>query len=1037
MKQLTLYIFIIMLSQNIFSQNDWENPEMFQQNREEAHASFYPYSSIEKALLNDPSKEEYIKSLNGKWKFLYTSTVANRNDEFYKLGFDDSNWDEIPVPGNWEMYGYGYPIYSNIEYPFIKNPPFIDESQNAIGSYITYFQLPENWKDKEIYLQLGSVKSGYYLWVNGNKIGYNQGSKLPAEFNITSYLISGKNKIALQVFQYTDGSYLEDQDFWRLSGIQRDVNLFAKSKTHINDIFAKASLDENYQKGVFNLEVEVKNTTQKKVNKSVLKYQILDAKENEILSNQTVFDIKGNIQKILFSGEISNVKKWSAEQPNLYTLVLILDNKKGKTQEATSLKIGFRTSEIKGGQLLVNGKPIFIKGVNRHEHDPYYGHVVNEQTMLADIRTMKKFNINAVRTSHYPNDPLWYKLCDQYGIYIYDEANVESHGMGYEPTNTLANKQEWQAAHVERISNMVERDKNHPSIIVWSMGNEAGSGPAFLAAYNKIKNIDSSRPVHYERAERLTDVKERHTDIIGNMYARIESIKENWIGKDNERPFIWCEYSHAMGNSNGNFKEYWDLVYAYPQIQGGFIWDWKDQGIAKYDTNGNRYWAYGGHFEPKGVHNDGNFCLNGVVDADLTPHPGLYEVKKVYQNIKFKNTDVSQGKISIKNDNFFEDLSNYTVRWDVITNGIVKKSGFIIPAEIAPQSEKEFILDIPVLDEDGESFINLYALQTETDELIPFGHIVASEQFSFGNYKSTKNNPHSMSSIELKDDGEELIVSGYDFSVHLSKKLAAITSYKLNGYELINDPMVFDFWRAPTDNDFGNKMPERAKVWKQANDDAIVKKVISELVSKSEISISTTFYLPAIEGDISINYFIHGNGQIDVDYSFEAKKGELPEIPRIGMKLKLPKEFDNLNYYGRGPWENYIDRNTSAFVGLYYSKVAEQYFAYSRPQENGHKTDVRWLSLTNQSGLGLKIEANGDLLEFNALHNSTSDFDPGESKLNRTTADINEKNFVELHIDHKMMGVGGDNSWGAKAHEPYLFYADKKYNFGFIIIPER
>ncbi|MEN8124185.1 MAG: glycoside hydrolase family 2 TIM barrel-domain containing protein [Bacteroidota bacterium] len=1037
MKQLTFSLLFIILYQNVFCQNDWENPEIFQKNREKAHASFYPYSTLENALTNDPSKEEYIQSLNGKWKFLYTSTLEKINEEFYKISFDDSKWDEIPVPGNWEMYGYGYPNYTNAQYPFKKNPPFIDEPRNAVGSYITYFKLSENWKDKEIYIQFGSVKSGYYLWVNGKKVGYNQGSKLPAEFNITPYLKPGKNKLALQVFKFTDGSYLEDQDFWRLSGIQRDVTLFARSKTHINDFFAKALLDENYQNGVFNLEVEVINKTRQKVKSHSLKYQIIDAEGKEILTEQSNFSLERNTRLISFNSKIPNVRKWSAEQPNLYTLVLSLNDANGKILEASSIKIGFRTTEIKGGQLLVNGKPILLKGVNRHEHNPYYGHVVNEQNMIADIRTMKQFNINAVRTSHYPNDPLWYKLCDQYGIYIYDEANIESHGMGYNPSNTLANKPEWKAAHIERAINMVERDKNHPSIIVWSMGNEAGTGPAFIACYNEIHKRDGSRPVHYERAEKDTDLKIKHTDIIGNMYETINSIKENWIGKDNERPFIWCEYSHAMGNSTGNFQEYWDLIYSHPQLQGGFIWDWMDQGIAKYDTNGNKYWAYGGHFEPKGVHHDNNFCLNGVVDPDLTPHPGLYEVKKVYQNLKFNPLDVSKGKFSIKNDFFFQNLDNYIVRWEIIANGIVQKSGQLKPMGIAPQSEKEFTIEVPVQDQNIEYFLNLFAVQASIDELIPFGHIVASDQFSFGNYQSSVNNPIISDPIEVKNEVNEITVLGKDFSIHFSKQSGVITSYNINGYELIKEPITLDFWRAPTDNDFGNKMPIRCEIWKHAANSALIQNIKSKIISKSEIAINTTFQLPVVHGVVIINYSIHGNGQINVNYSFEAKKDSLPEIPRIGLKLKLPREFDNLNYYGRGPWENYIDRNTSTFVGLYNSKVGEQYFAYSRPQENGHKTDVRWLSLTNQSGLGLKIEANSDLLEFNALHYNTSDFDPGTKKLLRTTSNINEGDFVELHIDHKMMGVGGDNSWGAKPHDSYLYYPDKIYNFSFTIIPEQ
>jgi beta-galactosidase len=1039
MKQLTqlTLIFLVFSAQNVFSQNDWENPEVFQQNREKAHASFYPFSSLENAMLNDPSKETNIQSLNGKWKFQYAPTLADKNDEFYKLGYDASNWDEIPVPGNWELYGYGYLHYTNIEYPFDKNPPFINEQQNAVGSYITNFNLSENWKGKEVYIELGSIKSGYYIWVNGEKVGYNQGSKLPAEFNITPYLKPGQNKLALQVFKFTDGSYIEDQDFWRLSGIQRDVTLFARSKVHIRDFFAKALLSENYQNGVFSLNVEVVNKGKKSINNHGVKYKLLDAAGAAILTDQSSFSMKQNTQQITFKNTIPSVKKWSAEAPNLYKLVIQLTDKNGDLIEATSTNIGFRTSEIKGGQLLVNGEPILLKGVNRHEHDDTYGHIVNKQNMLDDIKTMKAFNINAVRTSHYPNDPLWYSLCDEYGLYVYDEANIESHGMGYDPKNTLANRPEWKAAHVERMVNMVERDKNHPSIIVWSMGNEAGTGPNFLAGYNAIHDLDSSRPVHYERAEKLTDITERHTDITGNMYAKIDWIKNEWIGKDNERPFIWCEYSHAMGNSNGNFKDYWDLVYSHPQLQGGFIWDWMDQGIAQYDSAGNKYWAYGGHFEPDGVHNDGNFCMNGVVNPDLTPHPGLYEVKKAYQNINFKSVDVTKGKISIKNDQFFSELDNYLIKWELIANGISQKSGVFKPLGVAAQSEKEFVVEMPLLDEKNEYFLNLYAIQNDQNPMLAIGHVVASEQLSFGDFKLAAKVNQSIEPIEIKEDINGFAITGLDFSTRFSKKSGALTSYILNGFELIKAHMMVDFWRAPTDNDFGNNLQKRATVWKQAPSNTVLQSIQSKSISKSEIVINTKYEIPSIQGVVTIDYMIKGNGQIVVDYSFEAKKKELPEIPRIGLTLKLPKAFDNLKYYGRGPWENYIDRNTSAFVGLYGSKVADQYFAYSRPQENGHKTGVRWFSLKNQSGLGLRFEANNEVLEFNVLHNSTSDFDPGEEKLLRKTTDIVEKDFVELHLDHKMMGVGGDNSWGDKPHDPYLYYADKKYTFSFIIIPEK
>ncbi|WNH09088.1 glycoside hydrolase family 2 TIM barrel-domain containing protein [Thalassobellus suaedae] len=532
-----IFCVLVILCQNTFSQNDWENPRMFQQNKEKARASFFTYSTLEKAKLNDPKNEENIKCLNGNWKFNFTDHSDQGIPDFQKVGFDDSKWDEIPVPGNWELNGYGYPNYTNMDYPFEKNPPFIKASQNAVGSYIAYFNVDKNWLKSDVYIQLGSVKSGYYLWVNGKKVGYNQDSKLPAEFNITPYLKEGTNKLAVKVFKFTDGSYLEDQDFWRLSGIQRDVYLFARPKIQIRDFFAKALLGANYKNGAFSLETEIKNTSNKKASHLKLQYQILDADGTEILSNESTFNSKGSsVNTLNFTGEILDVNKWSAENPYLYTLLIDLKDSKGKTIEASSIKIGFRTTEIKGGQLLVNGKPILLKGVNRHEHNQDFGHVVNKEDMLADIKMMKQNNINAVRTCHYPDMPLWYKLCDQYGLYLYDEANIESHGMGYNPENTLANNSAWKAAHVERITNMVKRDKNHPSIIVWSMGNEAGDGPNFLAGYRAILELDKNRPIHYERAERLSDVKEQHTDIIGNMYQSIEGV-EQWLETDAKSHF--------------------------------------------------------------------------------------------------------------------------------------------------------------------------------------------------------------------------------------------------------------------------------------------------------------------------------------------------------------------------------------------------------------------------------------------------------------------------------------------------------------------
>lgn len=1035
MKYLSLAFILWIACTSSFTQNDWENPQLFQRNREKAHATFFAYSNIENASENNLASEEFIKKLNGKWKFNYVNKISERPLDFFRIDFDNSDWDNISVPGNWEMYNYGFPNYTNIDYPFKMDQPKIEDRYSPVGSYVTYFEIPDNWNNREVFIQFGSVKSGFYIWLNGKEVGYNQDSKLPAEFNLTPYLVKGKNKLAVQVFQFTDGSYLEDQDFWRLSGIQRDVFLFARPKTHIRDIFAKALLDVNYKNGVFELNVELNNLDKQTVKNLIVSYHLYDANMKEVLNanSDKLIVNKNSTASCKFNATIPSVKKWSAEEPNLYKLAIMLYNARNKLLEATSINVGFRTTEIKGGQLLVNGQPILLKGVNRHEHDEYYGHVVSEESMIEDIRLMKRFNVNAVRTCHYPNDPKWYELCDKYGIYLYDEANIESHGYGYDPENTLANKPEWKEAHIERCMNMLERDKNHPSVIVWSMGNEAGTGPSFLEAYQAMHKRDT-RPVFYDRAEKLTSIKERHTDIKGDMYRRITDIQENWLGTDTERPFIWCEYAHAMGNSTGNFKEYWEFIHSNPQLQGGFIWDWVDQGLAK-SKNGIKYWTYGGHYEPEGQPHSENFCLNGVVNADRTPHPGLYEVKKVYQNIEFTSDDIQLGRITVKNNRFFTDLSDCIIQWELTANGNVVKTGMFQPEEITPQSQKTFTIDFGQLKEGVEYFLNLAAVNMEQKELVPVGYILADEQIKITNAIFNRPLSTSTEKLTLEEFDEAIVVNGTNFLVSFSKDNGALSSYQLNHYNIIKQPLIPDFWRAPTDNDFGNDMQKRCKVWKEAVAKSQLKSIKKNQVSETEVVINVLLSLPSVNGEVSIDYSIYGNGQVDVDYSFLTKNDTLPEIPRIGMVLQLPKEINNLQYYGRGPWENYIDRNTASYIGLYQSKVADQYFAYGRPQENGHKTDVRWLTLKNQFGLGLKVVANHQSIGFNALHYTTSDFDPGEEKKLRTIADVHEGDFVELHIDHKMMGLGGDDSWGAKPYEPYMLYAGNKYSYSFSLIP--
>lgn len=1034
MKNITRIILISLLTcTTTWAVNDWENPTIFQQNKEEAHATFYTFNSMEKALSNCVASAEYIKSLNGIWKFKYVGQASKRPTDFYKTDIDNSSWDDIPVPSNWEMHGYGFKNYSNMEYPFTKDQPKIADKYSPVGSYVKYFEIPENWNNREIYIQLGAVKSGYYIWVNGQKVGYAQDSKLPSEFNITPYLVEGQNKLAIQVFQFTDGSYLEDQDFWRLSGIQRDVLLFARPKTHIRDIFARPTLDASYNKGEFSLTVDVINKQNKNVKNYTVSYQIIDNKKIVTEGTLPLANIKkGQESTVNFKAINLDIEHWSAESPKLYKLAISL-LKDNMVIEATAINIGFRTSEIKNGQLLVNGQPILLKGVNRHEHNEYTGHVINRQMMIDDIEAMKLNNINAVRTCHYPNDPIWYELCDIYGLYVYDEANIESHGYGYKPENTLANKEEWKAAHVSRVLNMVERDKNHASIIVWSMGNEAGTGPSFLEAYTKAHQRDGSRPVHYERAEKLTSITERHTDIQADMYRTISSIEDGWVGKDQERPFIWCEYSHAMGNSNGNFQEYWDLVNEHRQIQGGFIWDWMDQGLA--DTkNEQKFWAYGGHYEPKGQTHTKNFCMNGIINPDHSAHPALHEIKKVYSNIDFEATNK---EITVINNRFFTDLSNCIIKWDMISDGKIVQTGQFRPDGVLPQNSKSFAIALNEIEDEAEIFLNIYALNKDNSGLLPFAHEIAREQVALNDKIIVAPEIQSKEKINIKNTDKEIIVDGVNFNIMFDKSNGALTSYDFNGEPMITSPMMPTFWRAVTDNDFGNKLPKRGIVWKEVMQTAKLSKITSTAISETEIKIETTLDLPTVEGTIMLNYTISGNGQIDVDYTLKANKVDLPEIPRIGMSVKLAKAMDNLKYYGRGPWENYCDRKSAAFIGMYHKKVSDEYFAYSRPQENGHHTDVRYLSLTNYNNRGLKIVAQDTPLEFNALHYDTETLDDGTDKQLRTPADIAEGDYVELHIDHKMMGVGGDNSWGTKPHAPYMYYADKTYSYQFSIIPLR
>lgn len=1018
-----------------------ENPSIQGINKEYPHATFISYDSRENALLNDKSKSSRLQMLNGIWKFNFVTGVSNRLKNFAALNIGLTDWNEIPVPSNMEIQGYGIPIYVNIGYEFYPewnfNPPYINDlEKNNIGYYRRDFEIPQSWDGKQIFIHFGSIKSVGFVWVNGQKVGMSKDSKTPQEFDITKYVKPGNNTIAVEVFRWSDASYLECQDFWRLSGIPREVYVYAQPKVRLRDFFAVASLDDTYTNGVFNLDVELKNHTQKKTQYSVT-YEILDDKGEGVASGTKVVELTDTTGHTTFETAILAVKKWSAETPNLYTLLLTIKDKDGNISEITSAKIGFRTSEIKDGLFLINGKSVLIKGVNLHEFHQNTGQVIDQSTTLLDMERMKQLNINAIRLSHYPQPEFFYKLADKYGFYIIDEANIESHGMGYDLSKgkTLGNNPDWCEAHLFRTRNMVERDKNHPSVVIWSLGNEAGNGYNFYQTYLLIENRDTTRPVQYERAG-----LEWNTDIFCPMYMKLPDL-ERYAQKHNDRPLIMCEYAHAMGNSIGNFKDYWDVIEKYPNLQGGCIWDWVDQGLADENENG-KFWAYGGDYGSDGTPSDGNFCINGVVFPDRSFKPHSLEVKHVYQNIDFKADDLSSGKFIVTNKFRFTNLSKYEFTYEITANGENIRNGDLPILHIAPEQSKTISINTEDIDVGPgvEYFITISAKTSDAENLLPAGWEIASEQFQLPIEAPTKQfDVSSTGEVTYQDGDTSIEISGNNFLLFIDKKSGIITSYKNNGKELLLNgygPRPA-FWRAPTDNDYGWKMPKVCQPWKQVSEDSLVAESIKTSQQGNEVNVEVVYKLDLVKSTWKTQYTVMGNGVVKVENLLETSDTTMPVIPRIGMKMQMPVEFSQLEYFGRGPWENYCDRNSSTFVGHYKSTVAEQYVPYIRPQENGHRTDVRWLALTNDDGNGFLIVADS-LIEFNALNNPIEDFDAGIDKDKNLlhSNDITHKDLVELHIDYRQMGVAGDDSWGAMPHEPYLIRPDTKgYRYGFTMVP--
>ncbi|MEO6722942.1 MAG: glycoside hydrolase family 2 TIM barrel-domain containing protein [Ferruginibacter sp.] len=1031
----SIFICALLLLNVCYAQqkNDWENPALVEINKERPHVTSMRFANTDDVKTDDYSRSPFYQSLNGTWKFIYTDKYANRSMDFFKPGLDESKWSSIPVPSNWELKGFGIPIYTNIVYPFPKNPPFIGED-NPVGTYRKQFTVPDSWDGNEVLLHFGSITGYAVVYVNGQPVGMTKNSKSPAEFNISKYLVKGNNLLAVQVFRWHDGSYLEDQDFWRISGIERDVFLYALPKLAVWDFFIKSDLDASYTNGLFSAAVDLRQFAGNTAKAASVLVEVQDNNGKTVFSKQQKVTLAtDSIQTINFAGTVKNPAKWSAESPNLYNCVITLKDATGKVLTVTGAKTGFRKVEIKDAQLFINGVATLVHGVNRHEHDEIEGHVPSKELMTKDIRLMKQYNINAVRTSHYPNDPLWYKLCDQYGMYLVDEANIETHGMGaalqgwIDTTKHPAHLPEWAPSFLHRIYNLVERDKNHPSVILWSLGNENANGPVFKDAYKWIKQRDNTRFVQFESAG-----EEFNTDIVCPMYPGMGYMK-SYAASDKKRPFIMCEYSHAMGNSNGNFQEYWDVIMSNKKMQGGFIWDWVDQGLKQTTPDGRTWWAYGGDLGGYALQNDENFCANGLVASDRSPHPGLDEVKKVYQNILFKSKDAARGLITVVNLFDFTNLDQYSFKWQLVKNGeVVKEDTFAV--SIAPHQQKDIALNIPMFKaaEGSEFYLNVYAFIKKPTALLEAGHEIAREQFkTAGDYFA--KSPATAGTLKVtKNSGNVTFTAGNITGI------ISLNDGRIHRYGLGNNTRIFNeypepyFWRAPTDNDFGNNMPGQLGIWRNAHSNIRKTNITVGEQTANGLAIKVEYELRGIQVPYTVEYLIQNDGSVKVTASIDLTGRNLPELTRFGMRMQLPAEYNNLNYYGRGPFENYSDRNTASFIGLYKDEVENQAtINYIRPQETGYKTDVRWLTLTNKDGSGLLVEGIQPVC-FSAINNKDEDLDPGDTKKQQHWIDVKPRREVYLHVDLKQRGVGGDNSWGALPHEPYRLL-EKKYSYSYVL----
>ena len=1045
---LSLLVSVPLLSQE---RPEWDNVPVYKVNVEGPHATMMTYPSAALAAAGNRARSPWFQSLNGAWKFQCSPRPAVRPVDFYRQDFDDTKWRTIPVPSNYQLHGCDIPIYTNIVYPFPMDPngpPVVPKDRNSVGSYRSAFTLPETWAGRQTFVHFDGVDSAFYLWVNGEKVGYNEDSRTDAEFNITKYVKPGKNLIAVEVYRYSDGAYLEDQDMFRLSGIYRDVYLWSTAAQHVRDFEVVTDLDPAYRDATLQLRAAVVNYAGGIAPGSV-SLELLDAAGKPVFAPQSKkLEAKGAETEISFSVGVANPRKWTAETPSLYKLLLTLRDASGATVEVIPTNVGFRKVEIKDSRLWVNGQVILLKGVNRHEHSPDTGHYVSRELMIRDIEIMKRFNVNAVRTSHYPNAPEWYELCDRYGLYVIDEGNIESHGYGNDAKNRLANDPAWGPLHLDRVQRMLERDKNHPSVIIWSLGNESGDGPNMTAVYKWTKQRDPSRPFHYEGSSLAGG---GNSDFYSWMYPTPE--RSRTLAKQRpDQPLLLVEYTHAMGNSNGALKEYWDVLYSGINAAGAFVWDWVDQGYrqpvpAEYRSSSGKktFLAYGGWWENKaGFFNDNSFCQNGLVSADREPHSGLWAIKYVYRNLHAAAVDLTAGRVRVKNWLDFINARDLAEgRWEVRADGRSIAGGVLAELDIAPHQEKEFSIALPSINpEPGvEYWLNVSFVLKNDTAWAKKGHEISWEQFKLPLAAARpRMNTAQMPPLVISTEGSRARLSSPDFAVVFDKQFGTLERYFYKGNPLLERGPAPDFWRAMTENDIGawrvvqptlgRDASRNLLIWRAAGSSWSVREVNVERIDERSARVTVRGELTAVGAWYSLAYTVYGSGDLVVEASYQPGRASRAMMPRFGTALIVAPGFENMAWYGRGPVPTYIDRDYER-VGVYKSTIEREWNELAKPQENSNKVDVRWVALTNEKGVGL-LAVGAPVLSVSAYHYAKNEIDGADYAYK-----LARRPQVYLNLDFRQMGVGGVDSWSENAFPlpPYRIPSGQPYSYKYRLSP--